>query len=285
MSDANKRLDSLTRPASSSRARFMPKSVARRTKEERDKSAPVNKPEIKEEKPAHLQASGSGTRGGRGGRGGARGGRGRGGKFQMVTTAAAAGPLAAPTTAGGDRRAFAPAMEIRSQSPGYDMAAFRIKSETPEGTPENENRYDMNESAAMEGELGQYFPIRLQKLDLNAEQPEEEERIRQDKQELVEELSGKLGHRLYFFQFPVIMPQFELPEGELDPEGLAGKLRVHKSGRVTMKIGDIVMDVSQGADCNFLQDVVIMDKEEKKAYQIGQIAKRLVVSPDVNSIL
>ncbi|KAI3365327.1 hypothetical protein L3Q82_010417, partial [Scortum barcoo] len=37
------------------------------------------------------------------------------------------------------------------------------------------------------------------------------------------------------------------------PEGLLGKLRIRKSGKVELKLGDIVMDVSEGAAFSFLQ--------------------------------
>lgn len=37
------------------------------------------------------------------------------------------------------------------------------------------------------------------------------------------------------------------------PEGLLGKLQIRKSGKVQLKLGDIVMDVSEGAAFSFLQ--------------------------------
>lgn len=39
------------------------------------------------------------------------------------------------------------------------------------------------------------------------------------------------------------------------PEGLLGKLQIRKSGKVELKLGDIVMDVSEGAAFSFLQVV------------------------------
>ena len=37
------------------------------------------------------------------------------------------------------------------------------------------------------------------------------------------------------------------------PEGLLGKLQIRKSGKVELKMGDIIMDVSEGAAFSFLQ--------------------------------
>lgn len=36
-------------------------------------------------------------------------------------------------------------------------------------------------------------------------------------------------------------------------EGLLGKLQIRKSGKVELKLGDIVMDVTEGAAFSFLQ--------------------------------
>lgn len=37
------------------------------------------------------------------------------------------------------------------------------------------------------------------------------------------------------------------------PEGFLGKLQIRKSGKVELKLGDVVMDVSEGAAFSFLQ--------------------------------
>ena len=89
--------------------------------------------------------------------------------------------------------------------------------------------------------------------------------------------------------------------------GLVGKLRVHKSGRISMLWGtadsegegEIAMEVSRGAHCEFLQEVVVMkeqspygdgDVDEKGrtkgiAYSLGQVKGKYVVSPDFGSLL
>lgn len=67
-------------------------------------------------------------------------------------------------------------------------------------------------------------------------------------------------------------------------EGRIGTLRRHKSGKLTMVIGDIEMEVSRGNDCRFLQDIVVHDEKENAAYLIGQVGQRIVVTPDLSQL-
>ncbi|KAF5093458.1 hypothetical protein D0Z00_004054 [Geotrichum galactomycetum] len=129
---------------------------------------------------------------------------------------------------------------------------------------------------------------------------------------MTEEHQPEIEQKLFFFQMPVLAPKFEAPVGADDgaddedvemrvvgdnaaakqsaaitrfPEGMAGKLRLHKSGKLTMLLGNIVMEVSQGTEANFLQDVVVMSPEEQKAYLIGQVTRKMIVAPDVDLLL
>lgn len=42
------------------------------------------------------------------------------------------------------------------------------------------------------------------------------------------------------------------------PEGYFGKLQIRKSGKVELKLGDVVMDVSEGAAFSFLQVTCVL---------------------------
>jgi DNA-directed RNA polymerase III subunit RPC4 len=119
--------------------------------------------------------------------------------------------------------------------------------------------------------------------------------------------------RLYLFQFPPVLPALvdpekpEWEEGEQQPgdgaikvedeapldkhgersdpkgdrfprldRGMAGKLRVHESGRCTISWGSIEMDVNMGIDSQFLQDIVYVDmtkSQQKPAGQQENVAK------------
>ena len=91
------------------------------------------------------------------------------------------------------------------------------------------------------------------------------------------------------------------------PAGVVGKLKVHKSGKVTLDWGGTDMEVKLGTEVNFLQDVVLVQpptadthqngeglgnevedagdgikKEDVKgrAYALGHVRKKMVLIPD-----
>lgn len=93
------------------------------------------------------------------------------------------------------------------------------------------------------------------------------------------------------------------------PPGIAGKLRIHKSGRMTMLWGvptsageddtPFEMDMSRGTQCEFLQELVAMRKHspwgdqdvdergKRKGviFSLGQVKGKFIVSPDFEKLL
>ncbi|KAL2501418.1 RNA polymerase III RPC4 [Forsythia ovata] len=69
------------------------------------------------------------------------------------------------------------------------------------------------------------------------------------------------------------------------PAGFMGKMLVYRSGAVKLKLGDTLYDVSAGLDCVFAHDVVALNTEEKHCCSVGELNKRVVITPDVDSIL
>ncbi|KAF8406792.1 hypothetical protein HHK36_005913 [Tetracentron sinense] len=69
------------------------------------------------------------------------------------------------------------------------------------------------------------------------------------------------------------------------PPGFMGKMLVYKSGAIKLKLGDILYDVSSGSDCLFAQDVVAINTEEKHCCIVGELNKRAIITPDVDSLL
>ncbi|SCU81356.1 LAME_0B06678g1_1 [Lachancea meyersii CBS 8951] len=63
--------------------------------------------------------------------------------------------------------------------------------------------------------------------------------------------------------------------------GNIGSLRVHKSGRLSVKIGNVIMDINRGAENTFMQEVVALDEraEERTVELLGQIMGKAVVTP------
>jgi hypothetical protein len=69
------------------------------------------------------------------------------------------------------------------------------------------------------------------------------------------------------------------------PQGRLGSLVVYKSGRVKLRIGDVLYDVTPGMPLNFLQEVAVVEPEEQKFYSLGEINQRMVVSANIDSLL
>lgn len=69
------------------------------------------------------------------------------------------------------------------------------------------------------------------------------------------------------------------------PAGLMGKMLVYRSGAVKLKLGDTLYDVSSGLDCVFAQDVVAVNRTEKHFCVVGELNKRAILTPDVDSVL
>lgn len=67
--------------------------------------------------------------------------------------------------------------------------------------------------------------------------------------------------------------------------GKIGKIVVYKSGKVKMRVGDRLFDVSTGMPCNFLQEVVAIDTDRQKLYQLGELQRRMVCYPDIADLL
>ncbi|KAI3666773.1 hypothetical protein L6452_41810 [Arctium lappa] len=69
------------------------------------------------------------------------------------------------------------------------------------------------------------------------------------------------------------------------PSGFMGKMLVYKSGAVKLKLGDHLYNVDGGLDCTFAQDVVAINTEEKHCCNIGELNKRAIITPDIDSVL
>ncbi|XP_058262611.1 DNA-directed RNA polymerase III subunit RPC4 [Hemibagrus wyckioides] len=71
-------------------------------------------------------------------------------------------------------------------------------------------------------------------------------------------------------------------------EGYIGKVQIRKSGKVQLVIGDITMDVSEGAAFSFLQQLVCVRLTEGLTGDmtvLGDVRHKLVCSPDFDALL
>ena len=69
------------------------------------------------------------------------------------------------------------------------------------------------------------------------------------------------------------------------PKGQIGKLRIHKSGKMKLQLGNIIYDVLPGNTQNALEQVTAITEERKQIYNLGEISKRLLCIPDMENLL
>ncbi|KAE9601595.1 hypothetical protein Lal_00040734 [Lupinus albus] len=69
------------------------------------------------------------------------------------------------------------------------------------------------------------------------------------------------------------------------PSGIMGKMLVYKSGKIKMKLGDTLYDVSPGMNCGFAQDAVAVNTAQKHCCTIGEISKHVTITPDIDAVL
>ncbi|RLN25574.1 DNA-directed RNA polymerase III subunit RPC4-like isoform X1 [Panicum miliaceum] len=109
--------------------------------------------------------------------------------------------------------------------------------------------------------------------------------------------------RMFLFQLPKSLPLprrssniverkgkgKEVKEGsnlQQLPQGYLGKMLVFKSGKIKMKLGDVMFDVNPGAESRMPQHVVALNTREKHCCLLGEIENRhVIVTPDVDSLL
>jgi len=104
----------------------------------------------------------------------------------------------------------------------------------------------------------------------------------------------------FFIQFPTHLP-FQIDgAGEIPrtssssgftnvlsqaPSGKLGELIIYKSGKVKLKIGEVLYDVSKGMPSSFFEELVYLDPGKKEFVPLGSIEKRMVVAPDIRNLL
>jgi hypothetical protein len=68
-------------------------------------------------------------------------------------------------------------------------------------------------------------------------------------------------------------------------EGYAGRLEVHRSGRVTLRLtGGITFDVEQGSASRFLEEVVYVNATDAQLMRVGQVRQHVMVMPNTDSL-
>lgn len=69
------------------------------------------------------------------------------------------------------------------------------------------------------------------------------------------------------------------------PSGKLGKITVHASGKMYLHMNGVKYDVTPGATVNLDQELYSLEPERAVAYHLGQITKRMIISPNTESLL
>eukprot|EP00002_Diphylleia_rotans_P023010 TRINITY_DN4520_c0_g6_i2.p1 TRINITY_DN4520_c0_g6~~TRINITY_DN4520_c0_g6_i2.p1 ORF type:complete len:375 (+),score=77.74 TRINITY_DN4520_c0_g6_i2:80-1204(+) len=136
--------------------------------------------------------------------------------------------------------------------------------------------------------------------------------IKPDEEKTTESAKPFKEGSVYFFQMPTALPSktiaqqpfyqtFEPPSNveytatsiehrplnnlTQFPAGMMGKLKVYRSGRMMMKIGDISYDVTPGSSVHFFQKAVAISTEARQAIDIGPVEDRYVCIPDLDQLI
>ena len=143
-----------------------------------------------------------------------------------------------------------------------------------------------------------------QALDLSESEEEE------DEDALASRIVSSIGQgesegRTFLFQFPRPFPQFRTTqepvskadvEGDddavvpVDPappatHGEIGRLEIYRSGRAVLYVGDIPYDVTSGCETSFLQQVMLLDAEQRHALCLGELSAKMVATPNLSYVL
>lgn len=112
---------------------------------------------------------------------------------------------------------------------------------------------------------------------------------------LLRRLDNQRG-RFAMLQLPPDLPQLQISDSEKGSEKLnaseIGTLRFHKSGRVSVMIDGIEMDIKRGAQTSFIQDVILRDDQSRESennqpefllQRLGSIDTKLIITPSISN--
>jgi len=117
------------------------------------------------------------------------------------------------------------------------------------------------------------------------------------------ENNQKSKEEICLVQFPRILPINSVEEKmQIDTEnsvpehkneydmlknikGKIGKMRVYKSGKVEIEISGIKYNLDPGIQSKMRQEIAAVDKDCKDIYMLGEIGKKMVLTPNIDSLL
>ncbi|KAI9143185.1 RNA polymerase III RPC4-domain-containing protein [Paraphysoderma sedebokerense] len=68
-------------------------------------------------------------------------------------------------------------------------------------------------------------------------------------------------------------------------EGQVGKLMVSKSGKMKLRMGHIIFDITNASQYSFLQQIVVVDSNAKQSFVMGNVSKKFNCTPNLEVLL
>ncbi len=81
----------------------------------------------------------------------------------------------------------------------------------------------------------------------------------------------------------LVKNEFENVFKEFPNYSQMGKLKIYKSGKIKLQLGNNLYDVSTGVNCKFAQELGVVSSKSSEAFFLGKIRdKKLIVTPELN---
>lgn len=113
---------------------------------------------------------------------------------------------------------------------------------------------------------------------------------------------GAISDNIFFLQLPPDLPTSAAPSmvpvpAKDDPanprdfgnrckelgSGSLGKMRLHKSGRVTFRLGEVSYEVRVGTDCACAQELMALSAEQ--CCSLGEVRSRMLCVPSIEALI
>ena len=129
----------------------------------------------------------------------------------------------------------------------------------------NEEENELNEDNIFVVQFPRQIPINS----------ENQEKIKIEENENDEPLYDDNGY--------LIQPEFKNVFKEIPKNSKLGKLKIYKSGKVKMEIGNVLFDVIPGNFVKFAQQISIIKSDKNQVFLLGKSnSKKLIVIPEID---
>ncbi len=80
----------------------------------------------------------------------------------------------------------------------------------------------------------------------------------------------------------LVKPDFENHFKDFPKNSKIGKLKVYKSGKVKIQLGEVMFNLDVGVNTNFAQELSVISKDSKEAFFLGKLKENsFIVTPEI----